>query len=158
MQARIVNSKDKQLVGKSCRMSLVNNRTAKLWKSFITIKATIPNLKSQELIALQVYDRDHFASFDPTKEFDQWACIEVEDLTEIPDDFTALSLKGGLYAVFNYKGPSIDKSIFEYIYCTWVPQYDYQLDDRPHFQVMGDKYSNSSPLSEEEIWIPLKNK
>ncbi|EPR66106.1 putative transcriptional regulator [Cyclobacterium qasimii M12-11B] len=84
--------------------------------------------------------------------------MEVENSKEIPNQLTPFLLKGGLFAVFNYKGPNTDKSIFEYIYNTWVPHSDYQLDDRPHFQVMGDKYSNSSPLSEEEIWIPLKNK
>ena len=158
MQPRLVNIKDKQLVGKSCRMSLVNNKTSELWKDFMTIRSKIPIQPFRELIALQVYDVDHFNSFDPTKEFDQWACIEVENSKAIHQELTPFLLTGGLFAVFNYKGRSTDHSIFEYIYGTWVPQSKFQLDDRPHFQVMGKKYSNNSPFSEEEIWIPLRNK
>lgn len=28
-----------------------------------------------------------------------------------------------------------------------------RVDDRPHFEVLGGKYQNNSPNSEEEIWI-----
>jgi AraC family transcriptional regulator len=30
------------------------------------------------------------------------------------------------------------------------------LDQRPHVEVMGEKYKNNDPDSEEEIWIPIK--
>jgi hypothetical protein len=30
------------------------------------------------------------------------------------------------------------------------------LDDRPHFEVLGSKYRNNDPESEEETWIPTK--
>jgi len=158
MHPLLVNIKDKQLVGKSCRMSMVNNRTAELWKSFMAVRSTIPSQPFQELIALQVYGATYFTSFDAKKEFDQWACIEVENLKENPHEMQPFLLPGGLFAVFNYKGPSKDHRIFEYIYGTWVPQSKFQLDERPNFQVMGKKYSNNSPFSEEEIWIPLRIK
>jgi AraC family transcriptional regulator len=29
------------------------------------------------------------------------------------------------------------------------------LDDRPHFEVLGEKYKNNDPTSEKEIWIPI---
>jgi len=67
-------------------------------------------------------------------------------------------LKGGLYAVFDYKGSSNDISIFQYIFGTWLQNSDFLLDDRPHFEVLGDKYKNADPNSEEEIWIPIKKK
>jgi AraC family transcriptional regulator len=35
---------------------------------------------------------------------------------------------------------------------------EYELDDRPHFEILGDKYKNNDPNSEEEIWIPIKLK
>jgi AraC family transcriptional regulator len=67
-------------------------------------------------------------------------------------------LPGGLYAVFDYKGLNTDNSIFQYILGTWLPGSDYVLDNRPHFEVLGDKYKNNDPNSEEEIWIPIKTK
>jgi AraC family transcriptional regulator len=39
-----------------------------------------------------------------------------------------------------------------------VPASNYDLDDRPHFEILGDKYKNGDPNSEEDIWIPIKPK
>ncbi len=50
------------------------------------------------------------------------------------------------------KGPETYRNIFE----TWLPASGYVLDNRPHFAVMGEKYRNEDPDSEEEIWIPIK--
>ena len=66
------------------------------------------------------------------------------------------AIAGGLYAMFEYKGSSKDNSIFQYIYTSWLPNSTYVLDDRPHFEVLGKKYKNNDPNSEEEIWIPIK--
>ncbi|MDP5096829.1 MAG: GyrI-like domain-containing protein [Flavobacterium sp.] len=39
-----------------------------------------------------------------------------------------------------------------------MPNSEYQLDNRPHFEILGAKYKNNAPDSEEEIWIPIKRK
>jgi AraC family transcriptional regulator len=71
----------------------------------------------------------------------------------------ALVLKSGLYAVFLYHGPASEGSeFFKYIYREWLPGSEYQLDNRPHFEILGEKYKNEYPESEEEIWIPVKPK
>jgi AraC family transcriptional regulator len=67
-------------------------------------------------------------------------------------------LPQGLYAIFDYKGLSSDPTIFQYIFQTWLPRADYQLDFRPHLEVLGEKYQNNDPTSEEEIWIPIRPK
>ena len=67
-------------------------------------------------------------------------------------------LPEGNYAVFNYKGLSTDTAVFHYIFFEWLPNSDWVLDDRPHFEVLGSKYKNDSVDSEEEIWIPVKAK
>ena len=41
---------------------------------------------------------------------------------------------------------------------TEKPNSDYKPDDRPHFELLGAKYKNDDPDSEEEIWIPIKRK
>jgi len=56
-----------------------------------------------------------------------------------------VTLPGGLYAVFDYKGPSNDFSIFQYIFSTWLTGSGYKLDKRPHFEVLGEKYKNNDP-------------
>ncbi len=65
----------------------------------------------------------------------------------------------GLYAVFIHKGPASEgKKTYEFIFGVWLPESDYELDNRPHFAVMGEKYKNNAPDSEEELWIPIEKK
>jgi AraC family transcriptional regulator len=118
----------------------------------------ITNNVSNNLISMQVYKPTHFADFKPTNEFEKWATVEVTNFESVPTEMETFSLAGGLYAVFDYKGSSNDPSIFQYIFGTWLPSSEYLLDDRPHFEVLGDKYKNNDPNSEEEIWIPIKPK
>ena len=68
------------------------------------------------------------------------------------------TLNPGSYAVFDYKGLNTDTQIFIYIFKEWLPNSDYELDERPHFEILGNKYKNGNPESEEEIWIPIKQK
>jgi len=39
---------------------------------------------------------------------------------------------------------------------TWLPNSEYALDNRPHCDILGKKYKNDDPSSEEEIWVPIK--
>jgi AraC family transcriptional regulator len=39
-----------------------------------------------------------------------------------------------------------------------MPNSDYVLDNKTHFEILGDKYRNNDPESEEEIWIPVQPK
>jgi len=158
MNPRIENLTEKKLIGKRLTMSLANNRTGELWQSFMPIRREISNNVSNDLISMQVYKPTHFADFKPTNEFEKWATVEVTNFESVPTGLETFSLTGGLYAVFDYKGSSNDPSIFQYIFGTWLPGSDYFLDYRPHFEVLGDKYKNNDPTSEEEIWIPIKPK
>src|SRR5690606_22833685 len=99
-----------------------------------------------------------FLDFNPTNEFDRWATVEVADFDNVPIDMETFILPSGLYAVFEYQGLSTDNSIFQYILGKWLPESEYDLDDRPHFEVLGEKYKNNDPSSEEEIWIPIRFK
>jgi len=158
MQPRIENLKQKKFVGKRLTMSLADNKTGELWKSFMPKRREITNNLTNDLISMQVYKPNHFAEFSPTNEFVKWATVEVVDFDNVPSDLETISLTGGLYAVFDYKGSSADSSVFQYIFGTWLPNSDYLLDDRPHFEVLGEKYKNADPNSEEEIWIPIRQK
>ena len=108
---------------------------------------------------MQVYNPPfNPTKFDPEVTFDKWAAVEVPDFHSMPAGMEAFELPEGLYAAFHYKGFSADNAIFQYIFATWLPASGYQLDDRPHFEVLGEKYKNNDPDSEEEIWIPVRLK
>lgn len=156
MQPRIENLTEKSLVGIRLAMSLVDNKTGELWRNFMSRRKEITNSRTNDLISMQVYKPTHFSDFNPTNEFEKWATIEVTDFDSVPNDMITFILTAGLYAVFDYKGSSMDNSIFQYIFGTWIPNSNYLLDDRPHFEVLGEKYKNADSNSEEEIWIPIR--
>lgn len=158
MEPRIDTVSEKKLVGLRLIMSIVDNKTVELWKGLIPRRKEITNNLTTDLISMSIYRPTYFADFKPTNEFEKWAAVEVADVDNVPDDMETFVLPGGLYAVFDYKGLSTDNSIFQYIFGTWLPNSDYSLDDRPHFEVLGQKYRNNDPNSEEEIWIPIKSK
>ncbi|WP_460634888.1 GyrI-like domain-containing protein [Larkinella harenae] len=160
MTPRIEILPEKKLVGKRLRMSVANDRTGELWRSFMPRRKEIANPVTTELVSLQVYDKPFtYADFLLTIEFEKWALLEVADFEAIPDGMTAFTLPGGLYAVFHYKGASSDfAETFHHIFGTWLPHSDYMLDHRPHFEVLGEKYRNNDPDSEEEIWVPIRFK
>jgi AraC family transcriptional regulator len=139
-------------------MSLVNNKTSQLWSQLVPRIKEIQNKVSKDKISMQVYPPLYYQHFNPRNEFQKWATVEVHDFQNIPDGMKTFVLEGGLYAVFDYKGSSADNSIFQYIFSKWLPNSPYLVDDRPHFEVLGSKYRNNNPNSEEEIWIPIKEK
>jgi len=159
-EPRIAISEEKKLVGKRLKMSLSNNRTMALWQSFMPLRKQVSNNVSTDLYSMQVYDESFdYKDFNVNAEFEKWAAIEVTDFTQVPDDLEKYTLRGGLYAVFTHiGGPATGHTTFKYIFTKWLPMSEYELDKREHFEILGDKYKNNDPNSEEEIWIPIRNK
>jgi len=157
-EPRIEVLQEKMLVGKHLNMSFADNRTAELWRSFMPLKKEIRYVVNTDLYSLQLYPPAFFEPFNPHAAFKKWAAIEVSNTDIIPEGMEALTLAGGLYAVFVHRGASHDTSTFQYIFGIWLPNSAYLLADRPHFELLGAKYKNAEPDSEEEIWIPIKPK
>ncbi|TGM53121.1 GyrI-like domain-containing protein [Leptospira adleri] len=159
MKSRLETILGKLLIGKRITMSLTQNKTADLWRSFMPRKNEIKNSIGTDLYSIQIYDSSYFANFDPNKEFVKWAAIEVQDTDWIPSEMETITIPKGLYSVFLHKGGANEGyKTFQYIFETWLPNSDYVLDERPHFEKLGDKYKNGDPDSEEEFWIPIRYK
>lgn len=140
-------------------MSLADNKTSQLWQNFMLRRREIGNKAGPELFSVEVYDKSYFEDFNPEKEFDKWAAMEVTDVKNLPPDMEPLLIPGGLYAVFIHRGPaSGGEKTYRYIFETWLPGSPFLIDNRPHFAVMGEKYKKDDPDSEEEIWIPVAKK
>jgi AraC family transcriptional regulator len=155
MEPKIEVLTEKKLIGIRLTMSLANNKTGELWRSFMPRRKEIQGTLRSELISMQVY-KQPVVFGDLHQEFEKWAVVEVSDFGTIPEGMEIFTLPGGLYAVFHYKGSSTDMRIFAHIFGTWLPSSAFILDHRPHFEVLGSKYKNNDPESEEEIWIPIK--
>tara|TARA_R100000935_G_C2832225_1_gene165816 strand:- start:940 stop:1422 length:483 start_codon:yes stop_codon:yes gene_type:complete len=160
MQARFESISQIKLVGKSIKMSFSNNQTPSLWKSFMPHRNEIPNSLNTKLFSVEVYNTENFfKDFDPKIEFEKWAAVEVSNFENIPIGMQRLIIPSGKYAVFNYVGKGSEASkAYQSIFQGWFPTSNYQLDNRPHFAVMGKNYKNEDPNSQEELWFPIKEK
>ena len=156
MKPQITQLPPKTLIGMSLEMSLVQNLTGKLWGTFMPRRNEVANKVNGDFLSLQVYPEGYFQNFSPHVSFTKYALVEVEEITEIPSGMESFELEGGLYAVFHHIGN--DTSIFQSIFTQWLPNSEYELDNRPHFELIGTKYKNNDPTSEEDIYIPIRLK
>lgn len=156
MQPRIENLSEKKLIGHTLDMSLVTNKTFELFSGFMPKKNQITNSISTDIYEVMEYDSLYFKNFNPNTVFKKWATLEVSELDTIPEGMKSILLEKGLYALFNYKGlPQGFGELMRYILSEWLPKSKYQLDDRPHFNILGNKYKTNHPDSEEEVYIPI---
>ncbi|MCC1484642.1 GyrI-like domain-containing protein [Winogradskyella immobilis] len=153
MNPRIIQLPEKKLIGMKSKMhhGQFGNIVA-LWKRFMPNRITIKNTVNNEFIALQEYS--DFKNFDAS--FNIWASVEVSDIELIPEGMHAFAIPEGTYAVFLQKGMDAGAT-YQGIMTEWLPSSGYAIDDRPHFQVMGDKYKNGSEDSEEDFYVPIKS-
>jgi AraC family transcriptional regulator len=159
MEAQIKTVTEKKLIGKQIEMSFVENKTLQLWNGFMPKRKEIINTVDENLYSLEVFPLGYFDNFDPNNSFQKWAAVEVSNFDEIPLNMENLIIPTGLYAVFIHKGPQSEGHKTYYsIFAEWLPNSEYTVDDRPHFAVMDEKYKKEDPDSEEEIWIPIKNR
>ena len=158
MEPQIIHIAEKKIIGIHLTMSLTNNATATLWREFMPKRRLIENSIGSELISLQNYNANYFENFNPNSEFEKWAAVEVSDFENVPKGMVPFLIPEGQYAVFNYRGSSQDNSIFQHIFGTWLPNSNYQLENRPHFEILGENYRNNDHQSEEDIYIPIKER
>ena len=150
MTPTILTIAEKKLIGIKSKMYRHEHQNIPvLWKQFMPRVKAIENRVNTEYIALQEYISPHVK--DP---FDIWASVEVSDHNTIPEHMQPFTIASGLYAIFVHKGMDAGKT-YKMILEDWLPQSEYQIDSRPHFQVMGERYSNGSADSEEDFYVPI---
>jgi AraC family transcriptional regulator len=155
----IETSREMKIVGIRHTMSLVNNTTSELFRAFMPRRSEIQNRRNGDLLCVQNNPEGYYKSFNPATSFEKWAAAEVTSFDLIPEGMESAVIPAGLYAVFLFKGTQAGAaSFFQNIFTNWFPSSDYELDLRPHFDVLGPKYKNNDPESEEEIWIPIRMK
>lgn len=141
------------------QMSYANNKTFELWSTFMPRRKEIKDVIGQELYSIQIYPNGFYNNFDFAREFEKWSCMEASQKDEIPAGMELLQIPTGKYAVFIFKGSNVQApDFFKKIFYEWLPSSAYELDQRPHFEILGSRYKKDSPDSEEEVWIPIKDK
>ncbi|MDI1353819.1 MAG: GyrI-like domain-containing protein [bacterium] len=160
MAPRIMTSPLRTLVGKRLTTALVQNSTFELWNGFMRQQKEISNRINGAFLSVEIYDpASEFEKFTKHTKFEKWAAVEVSNHLSIPVGMEPLVIKEGLYAVFIHRGPARDGArLFDFIFKEWIPASEYTVDQRPHFEIMTEKYRHEDPDSEEELWVPITRK
>ena len=160
MQLPIIKTApEKIIVGQRLEMSLLENKTSALWKAFGPRRKEIANTSCRGSYSIQVYDEGFLKQeFSPTTSFYKWAGVEVQNTLKVPEEMEVLRIPAGKWAVFQYQGVTSGfYKMAQYIYEEWLPNSEYQLDHRPHFEYMPPDYLGPMhPEATEEVWIPIK--
>lgn len=151
----ILNFDGAVLCGASEAMSLQTFTPWTLWPQIMPRLDQIRNRTSQDLISLRNFNGIPVFGPQANPDFTYWGGVEV---LEANKGFEHLEIPAGTYAVFHYKGLSSDSTIWRSIYSQWLPNSEWELDERPHFERLGSKYKNDDPTSEEDIYIPIRPK
>lgn len=159
-QPKITNITDKNLIGLSIHTSLAENKTFELWSTFKPRVKEINNRINKGFYSIQVYENNFdIRQFTPNTYFKKWAATEVSDFDTTPKGLQPFTLPGGYYAIFIHKGtPQQFPKTASFIYEEWLPNSDYELDNRPHFEYIPEHNKPNDPNAKEEVWIPIKLK
>jgi len=157
LKPKLVGIKDKILAGKSAQMSLAKDGTQELWQSFGPKVKEVSHKRNHLLYSVNIYP-SAFVEGNHTvdTQFTKWAAVEVGQFKE-EHNLEEFHIPAGDYAVFTHKGIANEfPKTLAFIYNEWLPNSEYQLADRPHFEVLTPNYQPNDPEHEEEIWIPIK--
>lgn len=159
MKPEIVTHPAIQVIGMHTQMSFESYVQSTIWQRFMPRRKEIDNSIGNDLYSIQVFGANYWEQFDPVVSFEKWVGVAAQNTDVIPHDMESLVIPAGLFAVFTFVGDeSRAPAFFEQIYAHWLPNSIYDLDDRPHFEILGEKYKRSDPTSEETVWIPIKLK
>jgi len=157
MKFRIETIDDKLMIGRHEKMSFADNKTMELWQGFMKSRKDITGRIDNRYYSMQIFNsKFDYSRFNPATTFAKWAVVEVKDFSTIPEGMDAYTLRGGTYAVFEHVGPAITFGIsLQYIFEQWLPNSEYEVDDRVHFEILPEDYNPTDENATEEIWIPV---
>ena len=158
MTHRVVKSPEILIVGMKASLSFetISEGTGKLARQFMPRLKEVKNRVGNNTMSLQNHDNFDYHNLPPTRTFEKWIGVEVSNLEDVPEGMETLTIKSGNYLVIDFKG-TMQEFIknWHYIHSQWLPNSEFKLDNRPHFEKLSSKYSPMNVVNEEEIWIPV---
>lgn len=156
MDHRIEHIEQLRLIGVKKEMSMLDNMTGEIARTFMQGYIAAKGSKPVPSYAVDYYPDNYFQDFDPSRPFEKAIAATADLFTQLLEGFTELSVPAGKYAVFNYKGkPSEAKIFFQELYTQYLPSVGLGLDSHPHLALMDEEYLGEHPESEELIFIPV---
>ncbi|MFL0354200.1 GyrI-like domain-containing protein [Xanthomarina sp. GH4-25] len=161
MQHRIEQTEDRYVIGIKTNMSIqtIQQETGKLARQFMPRRQEVASRVGKHVFSIQNYGTLNIKEMSPQTVFEKWIGVEVSNLDNIPNGMETFVLKAGTYAVFTYKGSIQDfPKSRQYIFQSWLPNSNYQLDNKAHFEELSENYSKDLQNTEEDVWIPIKER
>ena len=158
MKYRIVESEEILVVGLKAEANFHNIHlvTPQLARQFMPRLKEVTSRKDAYTLSLQKYYHFDYKTFNSDEGFEKWIGIEVTNLDAVPQNMETLSIASGRYLVIDFKGSIPDFiALWQNIHSSWLPNSEYELDSRPHFERLPSSYSPMQEVNEEEIWIPV---
>jgi AraC family transcriptional regulator len=157
MFLRIEDIDERNLIGIKTRTSIAENANRELWQTFKPLARNVRGRASTDFYSVEVFDAaTSFENFTPATQYEKWAAVDVSNLSDVPGEMETLTLSGK-YAVFLHTGlPSDFPTTSRYIFGEWIPASGYEVDQRPHFEIMAADYLPDDPEATEEIFVPIK--
>lgn len=156
---KIVTLPKTELVGSRIITTLAKNETRMLWEKFqkLLIAHNVP--KEIPKYSIQIFDQQtSFSNMTAQTQFEKWAAIESQYFPNPPQELETTTISGK-YAVFVHKGlPSDFPKTAAFIYGEWIPNSDFTVDRRQHFEILPPTYRPNDPMAQEEVWVPIKKK
>lgn len=113
---------------------------------------TIQAIAAKTLVGIQV--RTTLATDNPVS---YWKPFKM-GLSK-PEGMAAFELPAGNYAVFKHKGTRTSFHLTtQYIFGSWLPNSEYELDNRPRFELMDKDYVPTDANAKELVYIPIKKR
>jgi AraC family transcriptional regulator len=160
VQPRIEVVPAMQLVGLGEEMSRADDATVRLWQTLMPRRHEIENRVATSYLSMRIYSKPGMAPeemFAPDTRFEKWAAVQVADGGAVPVGMRSYSLGGGMYAVFLHQGPASGfPDTMRYIFGTWLPQSQYELDDREHFELIPEGWTPTDAQAQEELFVPIR--
>lgn len=116
----------------------------------------IKNNVTQDIYDIRFFGSDYYLNFNPSNSFEKWVAVEVFDHTNIPSGIQNFILKASNYAVFTFNLNKGSQNCFEYIFTKWLPNSEYNLDNRPHFDILTEDIQKKTSNALSEIRIPMR--
>jgi AraC family transcriptional regulator len=105
-------------------------------------------------------EKPKLAEMTEDTEYTDLVSVEVADLDHIPEGMVGRIVPGRTYAVFTHIGPLFPNYLqqtYDYIYGTWLPHSDRELDGGWDFEVYDVRFTGvDDPDSEFDIYVPIK--
>jgi AraC family transcriptional regulator len=155
----IVIVPSKTIMGIRFETSVANNKSIEQWNVFNNHLIKMNNVfwgynrygffEANKSCQTQMFNEDSLTT--------EFIGIEVDKLTDVPENMLIKEFSGGKYAKFVHTGTASNLYMtYRYIWGTWFPNSDEELDVRDDFECYTEKFLGAdNNKSQIEIYFPI---